>query len=501
MTSPVREIELKFLLAEADVPAVLAALPGGETETLLATYYDTGDRQLRRAGFGLRVRRCGQTRTQTLKSAAVPDGGRDEWEWPVSADRPDPALLAGTPVGLADDATLEPLFTVEVERLSLRLARGGAEIETALDRGLISAGGETAQVHELELELKSGPPDALFDLARELMRTVPLRLSAISKAERGYRLADGQARDRPRYESPALAPGLSAGQAFQVLGSGCLAHLAANAESFAAAPGPEGVHQVRVAVRRLRAALSTFRPVTEDPDWKAVRRRLKWLAGELDQARNLDVFIADIWRPAARAHHELTGMAAFGRALLSAQTRAYDRAVAAIGDQAFRSLLLETAAWLQLGAWTTDAVLAPERERPAEAVAGDALDRRRRKILKAGKRLADLDRETRHKLRIQAKILRYAAEDLGGLFPRHPRRAQRFVEALKAMQDSLGALNDLVFSEDLARDIALAAGSSEAAFAAGQLTGQRTRGAAKLLKTAQAAFDDFAEARAFWRVI
>lgn len=498
MTSPAREIELKFLLAEADVPAVLAALPGGESRTLLAIYYDTSDRRLRRAGFGLRVRRSGETRVQTLKSAAVADGGRDEWEWPVTTDQPDAALLERTPAALADGATLEPLFTVGVERLSLRLVHGGAGIETALDRGRISAGGETAPVHELELELKSGPPAALFDLARDLMRTIPLRLSAVSKAERGYRLADGQARDRPRYERPALVPGLSTGQAFQQLGAGCLGHLGANAESLAATPGPEGVHQVRVAVRRLRAALSTFKPATEDPAWRTVRGRLKWLAGELDQARNLDVFIADIWRPAARAQHDLPGMAAFGRALLSAQTRAYDRAVAAIGQADFRSLLLETAAWLQLGDWSTDAVLAPERERPAEAFAAAALDRRRDKILRAGERLADLDRETRHKLRIQAKILRYAAEDLGGLFPRHPKRAERFVEALKAMQDSLGALNDLAFSEDLARDIALAAGDPEAAFAAGRLTGERGRGAARLRKAAQAAFDAFAETRPFW---
>lgn len=498
MTSPAREIELKFLLAEADVPAVLAALPGGESQTLLAIYYDTSDRRLRRAGFGLRVRRSGETRIQTLKSAAVADGGRDEWEWPVTTDQPDAALLERTPAALVDGAALEPLFTVGVERLSLRLVHGGARIETALDRGRISAGGETAPVHELELELMSGPPAALFDLARQLLRTIPLRLSAVSKAERGYRLADGQARDRPRYESPALVPGLSAGQAFQQLGAGCLGHLGANAESLVAMPGPEGVHQVRVAVRRLRAALSTFRPVTEDPDWKAVRGRLKWLAGELDQARNLDVFIADIWRPAGRAQHDLPGMAAFGRALLSAQTRAYDRAVAAIGEADFRALLLETAAWLQLGDWTTDAVLALERERPAEAFAADALDRRRHKILKAGKRLADLDRETRHKLRIQAKILRYAVEDLGALFPGHPRRRKRFVATLKALQDSLGALNDLAFGETLAREVALASDDPEAALAAGWLTGERSTHEAALLDAAQSDLEALARARRFW---
>jgi inorganic triphosphatase YgiF len=500
MTAPAREVELKFLLARADIDALLAALPPGETavKALVATYFDTGDRQLRRAGYGLRVRRSGRTRVQTLKSAAVADGGRDEWEWRVAADRPNAALLDQTPVALADGAVLEPVFTVAVERLTRRIEHGGADIEASLDRGAISAGDGAAAICELELELKSGPPAALFNLARELMTTVPLRLSAISKAERGYRLAAGEAGGRPRYESPALATGLSAGQAFQQLGAACLAHLAANAESLVAAPGPEGVHQMRIAVRRLRAALSTFKPAIGDAAWPLARDRLKWLAGELNDARNLDVFIAELWRPAARDHHDLPGMAAFGRALLSAQTRAYERALAAVAGPAFRALLLETAAWLQVGDWTADPIRAPARDRPAAEFAAAALKHRRRKILKAGRRLEALDREARHGLRIQAKVLRYAAEDLGPLFPAHPRRAARFVAALKAMQDALGRLNDLAFGETLARTVALAAGHPDAAYAAGRLTGETAGDEAALLKAARKTFDRFGEARPFW---
>jgi len=498
MTAPGREIELKFLLDAADAPAVLEALSGGESETLHATYFDTGDRQLRRAGYGLRVRRSGRIRVQTLKSAAVADGGRDEWEWRVAADRPNAALLDQTPAALADGAALEPVFTVEVERLTRRLEHSGADIEASLDRGAISAGGVAAPVCELELELKSGAPAALFNLARELMATVPLRLSSISKAERGYRLAAGEAGGRPRYESPVLARDLTAGRAFQHLGAACLAHLAGNAESLVATPGPEGVHQMRIAVRRLRAALSTFKPATGGAEWRAARERLKWLAGELDDARNLDVFIAELWRPAARDHHDLPGMAAFGRALLSAQTRAYERAIAAVTSAAFRSLLLEIAAWLQVGGWTSDPAAAPVRDQPAAEFAADALQHRRGKILKGGKGLEKRDRETRHGLRIQAKVLRYAAEDLGSLFPAHPKRAARFVVALKAMQDALGQLNDLAFSGDLGRDIALAAGHPDAAYAAGRLTGETAGDEAALLKAARKAFDRFGEARPFW---
>lgn len=500
MTTPSREIELKFLLDPATAEAVLAALPTGKAvvKDMVATYFDTADHWLRRNGFGLRVRRSGGERIQTLKAALGADGGRDEWEWPVKSDVPDLAPLLATPAPVTADTELTPRFTVHTRRTIRRIFRGDSDIELALDDVLVAAGDHRDAFVELELELKSGPPSALFDLARELAVVAPLRLSSVTKAERGFALVDGVDRGRPRYAGPGLTADLTAARAFQTLGAACLAHLCASAESLRATPGPEGVHQLRVAVRRLRAGLTTFKPVIAEDEREAVKQSLRWLARELDEARNLDVFIADVWRPAARDHHELPGMTAFGRALLAAQTRAYERAATAIDSPRFRTLTLETAAWLRTGPWIADEATATARDLPASDFAADALKRRRKKILKAGRRLADFDRAARHRVRIQAKILRYAAEDLGGLFPDHPRRAERFVESLKALQDGLGALNDMAFSEDLARGVALTSSSPDAAFAAGRLTGERASDEAILLKAAETAFAAFAEARPFW---
>lgn len=498
MTTPGREIELKFLLDPDQVEAVLPLLAGGDRDDLAAVYFDTPDQRLAGTGFGLRVRRSGKGRVQTLKAAATVEGGRSEWEWPVTGDQPDPALLAGTPGALGDGEALVPVFAVWVERLTRRVEHQGADIELALDRGEVIAGDRTTPVLELELELKAGTPAALFDLARGLMETAPLRLSTVSKAERGYRLAAGDGALRPRHVSPDLETDAAAGRVFQAVATAGLAHLAAGAESLRSTPGPEGVHQVRVAVRRLRAHMSTFGPVIAGAGADDIKARLKWLARELDEARDLDVFIADVWRPAAAAHHDLTGMAAFGRALLSGQTRAYGRVAAAIDSAAFRRLMLDATAWAQLGDWTTAEANAPRRDSPARDFVSHRLDRRRRRILKAGRRLADLDRADRHRVRIQAKILRYAVEDLGALFTDHPRRRERLTAALKALQDSLGALNDLGFSATLARDVALAARAEEAALAAGWLTGERSTQEAALLKAARADIRAFARARGFW---
>lgn len=501
MAAPSREIELKFLLDWPAADRVLAALPAGEAsvKNLEAVYYDTADQALRRAGFGLRVRRSGETRIQTLKSAIGEDGGRDEWEWPVETDTPDISLLLDTPAPVTSDTVLEPQFTVRSRRTIRVFEEAGGEIELVIDDAEVSAGDRKEAFLELELELKSGKAAALFALARRLSRAAPLRLSAVTKAERGYALAAGETRRRPKYEVPALDAGFSAEQAFRALGAACLGHLCANAESLRDQPGPEGVHQLRVALRRLRAALTTFKPLLGEAERERVKQSLKWLAKEMDEARNLDVFIADVWRPAARDHHDLPGMAEFGRALLAAQTRAYERVADAIGGRQFRSVTLETAAWLQAGSWTRSRTTAAARHTPAGDFAADALKRRRKKIIEAGEDLAALDRETRHKVRIQAKILRYAAEDLAGLFPDHPKRTGRFIEAVKALQDGLGELNDLAFAEELGRKVALTAASPDAAFAVGRLTGERARDEAALLKTAQAAFDAFADARPFWR--
>jgi triphosphatase len=500
MSEPEREIELKFLLDQAAVDAVLAALPAVEAPTvksLVATYYDTADQSLSKAGFGLRVRRSGKVRTQTLKSAAGADGGRDEWEWLVKTDTPDLALLLDTPAPVTAETMLEPQFTVRSKRTIRLVEEAGAWIELVVDDAEVSAGDRSEAFLELELELKSGPAEALFSLARRLREVAPLRTSFVTKAERGYRLAAGGVR-RPGRRDVGLGASPTTAEAFQAIAAAGLAHMCASAESLRQTPGPEGVHQLRVAARRLRAALKVFKDVVAGPEVDRLKGELKWIAREMDDARNIDVFIADVWRPAARDQHELPGMAEFGRALLTAQTVAYVRAGVAIEDRRFQAATLDLLAWIMAGDWLKTEATAEARDEPAAAFAARVLGRHRKKILKRGKDLAALDAETRHGLRIRAKVLRYASEDLGPLEGDHPRRAERFAEALKDMQDALGVLNDLAFSDDLAHRIAVEAGSADAAWAAGRLAGGSARDEKKLLKQAQKAFDAFAATKPFW---
>jgi triphosphatase len=509
------EIELKFLIAPEASNAILARLEGREAVRQLdATYFDTVDHALRRAGFGLRIRDGDNGRKQTLKSAS--SGGvfaRGEWESAVVGPEPDRELLAQTPAAqVINGDALAPVFATNVKRVIRMIERDGATIEAALDQGELLAEDRRAAVSELELELKAGAPRVLFDLARDLAAHAPLRLSLVSKAERGYALALDEA-DGPRPDAP-LDPDATTGEALQALGRTALCRLCAAAEGLRARPGPERVHKLRVAARRFRALLSTFKTLARDLAALHVKAELKWLADELGAARGLDVFIADVWRPAVErqtaqapaneddaseaGHDEARALAAFGKALLSAQTDAYAKADAAVDSARFRALAIDVAAWLEAGSWTTDARLAKRRDKPAADFAAKALDKRRRRIRKDGRDLSALSPEDRHHLRIRGKKLRYAVEDLSGLFPDHPKRQARLSEATRDLQEALGVLNDLAGREVLAREVALSCDDPEAAFAAGRLTAGASEHEAELLADAQGAYVTFVEAKRFW---
>jgi len=495
-----REIELKFLIAPEASDAILARLGAdGAVRRLDATYYDTADHALRRAGFGLRVRDGDGGRKQTLKSASA--GGvfaRGEWEAPVSGPGPDRDLLDQTPAGrIVNGDVLAPVFAARVERTLRLIEHGGAVIEAALDRGELQAGADRAAVSELELELKTGQPAALFDLARDLMAHAPLRLSLVSKAERGYALALGEA-PGARREAAVLTRDMTAAEAFQALGNTALGRLCVAAEALADLPGPEALHNLRVAARRLRALLKLFRPVTGKLAATPASEALKALAAALGPARDLDVYIAGTWRPAAEADPQpVEGLGALGKALIDAQQAAYARALEAAAPDRFGPLALDIAAWLEAGDWLADPERVEDRGARATAFAAGRLKKLSKDVLSRGKNLDGLDADQRHRLRIRGKGLRYAIDALAPLFPQHPRRLERWSAATRDLQDALGGLNDQTLGAGLAREAALADGDPLAAYAAGALSAA-PEATDRLMAGSKAALAELKDLKPFW---
>ncbi|MFT5721033.1 MAG: triphosphatase [Motiliproteus sp.] len=215
-----QEIELKLSLPQAYQCRFAAldllqkyASAAVQIKALHNSYFDTPGQQLNQHAAALRVRRQGEQYIQTLKTRGSSQGGlhqRPEWEWTVPSAALDLALLP--PQALPDGVRLDALaiaFATDFERscwmLSYPFAGKLAQIELVLDVGAASSGDQRDSISEIELELKSGPTEALFALALELATQVPLRVSRISKAQRGYRLLrPEQARRIPA--APPLLP-------------------------------------------------------------------------------------------------------------------------------------------------------------------------------------------------------------------------------------------------------------------------------------------------------
>jgi inorganic triphosphatase YgiF len=498
--SAVQELELKFQLGSGAVDALRrSALPPGTGEivSLRATYFDTPDHRLRDGGFSLRVRREGARHVQTLKHRGA--GGlfeRDEWESEIEGPELDRALLAGTPIAdLAAHATLAPAFTIEVERLLQVREHGGARIEISLDLGRILAAGREEPVAELELERLDGDGAALFDLARALQAQAPLTPLFESKAERGYRLAghDGVAALKAR--AAPLVADTPVGEAFQRVTREALVQIAGNARLLPRSRSADVLHQLRVGLRRLRAGLVVFRGILDADGLAFARRESRWLAGELAEARDLDVFMQ--LASAQDEIEESPGRVALFATLRRAQAEAYDRALAAISSERFRRLLLDLGAWIEIGGWRTASRTAALRDGPCDRFAGPVLDRLAAGVARRARRFSKLDIEARHDLRKQVKKLRYGSAFFAATWPEHPRRKARYRLALKALQDHLGAINDLSVAAGVANRMA-PRGARDLAFAAGQEAGRLDRASQDARATAHKALKAFRRNRPFW---
>ena len=482
------EYELKLALSPEQLDALLrnqflrSLVQDRKASTrLVSTYFDTPARLLHERAMALRVRRAGRSRIQTLKVKANGTSGLQhfqEYEAPVLGDRPDldriddPGLKAMFEEnGLA--AEIGPVFTTDFARRKYLLRLFESEIELALDKGEIQSGGQSLPICEAELELLSGRPARLYELALALRDSVPFRLEFRTKAGRGYALASNAAVRPVTGEKPALSSDMTAGQAFQTIARACRDQIQGNepAVLHGLTPGsdPEGVHQMRVGVRRLRAALRAFGPIIDPKAIEYLKGELRWLQRELGPARDWDVFLGETLPPIRAALPDESGFDALTSTAQAARRRAYERAIGAVTDARFVRFLLQLNLWLE----EDSLIVRPDGRRdgrrdgaqaddpaaePILGFAGRVLRRCDRKLRRSGRHLEQLSVEELHQLRIEAKKFRYAIEFFKMLYPERP--VKRTLKALVAIQDSLGAMNDSAICHSLLKDLRVSAALS-----------------------------------------
>ena len=313
---------------------------------------------------------------------------------------------------------LKPMFETRVHRTVYPIAKRGHIIELAIDQGKIDTGVSSLPLCELELELKRGNEKDLFSLARELVHLLPAQLALKSKSERGYEFVDRKLGAPVKAVPVDLTVCASARDGFKMIGGACLKQVIEN-ELAIIKGDSEGVHQMRVGLRRLRAAMSLFSALLPDPQTSAIKTELKWLTGELAPAREIEVLMNRVVKPLKKkGDARRNGVPALLQELAQKRKAALERVQNAIASARFRALILEVAAWLETGHWMSpeDDLVRSRGQVPIQVFAADQLRRRWRKVRKKGKALAQLDAPNRNKLRIQVKKLRYAAEFFGDLF-------------------------------------------------------------------------------------
>lgn len=485
-----QEVELKLELPPGEIEAFRHAPvlgdPARRPVDQLTTYFDTDKGELRKAGYSLRLRRKGKSCHQTVKARGTDSGGfssRAEWETKIETPQLDFEALKTTPVGklLTKRDMRKRLAAVsetQVRRTTWVIPLGASEIELILDEGRVVSDGRETPISEIELELKRGARSDLFALAQMLGEGLTLRMGVMSKSERGFRLLEDRSARAHKAEKVRLDPDMTIGEAFAVVVQSCLRHFRLNETLIASDMNAAALHQARVAMRRLRSALTLFRPVLIDSDFARLRSELRWFTDQLGDARNLDVILATKPLEGVPPDPNLR------RQLRRRRKQAYERVQRALAERRLPALILDLVAWSEVGDWRRQ----DAAQQPIGTFAEARLDRAWKRVRKQGRGLGALAVEDRHRLRIEMKKLRYATEFFASLAPRNRRRQQKlFTGHLRSLQELLGELNDIETRRQLAPEL----------FEVGQeaLEGE----IAGLIARAEQAYEAMRELGSYWR--
>jgi triphosphatase len=474
-----------------------------ETKDLADTYYDTEDWRFYRAGYALRVRRDGKNVGVTMKALAPPeDGGlkkRREISEPLRSGGARALATARGPVGdrlrlLAGNQDLRPLFEIRTRRKVFELrsedqadsldasagevvvgpegdirykeessvsaeevtvdALGGIHkreighvlAEVALDESEFSGGDEGARLSRIEVEVAdegAGSYDGVAGFVDQLQSSLELRPTGTSKFETGLCVAGLQPAVAPDFGSNEIDASMSAGEvAFAILRRH-FAKMLAHEPGVRLGEDPEELHDMRVATRRLRAALKLYKEVLPKRA-ERYERDLRHFAGSLGEVRDLDVQLERLAGEASGGGEVMEDVVA---ALEERRVEMRRRMLEALDSSRYERFVASFSGTLRRGR-------RPAPTGPILEVAPGLVRRRYKKVRKDVKSLtADSPPEDFHDLRKKGKHLRYALEPLRGIYGKP---AERVVELLKSVQDDLGDNQDLIVAAGLMRELGLA---------------------------------------------
>jgi triphosphatase len=356
----------------------------------------------------------------------------------------------------------------------------------------IASGDKLHQYCRVGFCLVEGISAPLANLLQALAERVPLWLAPAPRWAGAFELLREAPSAPSKGKPPSMAPDISNAGALRAIAGANLAHLLANLQCLVATGDPEAIHQMRVALRRLRSAMTLFKAMLHDPHSHGLRSELRWMQQVLGAARDKDVLIAEILQPVDRLFHTAPGYLELCDQIEA--SRQADRAamLAEVKSPRFAKGLLRLACWLEeigqgdrLG------------QEPVRTLALATLNRRHRRVKKRMAHFHSLDETGRHECRIEIKKLRYAIDFFGGILS--DRRAAKMASQLALLQDALGHLNDIAAAGRHLQQIAKQAPGQDVAWAAGMVAGWHRNRTDELLDQAWNLWHEVEKLPLFWK--
>jgi inorganic triphosphatase YgiF len=474
------------------------------SQDLKTTYFDTDALDLMRQGLSLRVRQSGGTCTLGVKKDVYAHAGyfeRDEEEAPLPSTELNLDVLGRKTSSqlreIVGEKTLAPQFGSDVRRTLKTLRFHGADIEVALDEGFVFAGKRREPTNEIEFELKAGAPSALFEFGLAVADALPLTPAVLSKAERAASLLSSKPFEPVRSTLPNLAPDTSAEEAIGVLLRNCLNHFLANMPVLHSGDSMEAIHQMHIAMRRLRSVLALVYRRSPTVELHALRVESKRIANLFGQARDWDVFVESICNGPLRRFVDTSGLDNLIDAARSKAQGARGAVRQLASDGTLARFTLRLNLFVERWGYAPGTGRPDWTFEPVVDFAIKSLNRLHRGLLRRGIGFRSQGPRERHALRVAVKRMRYAAEFFENLFHPHS-AAERYIEKAQALQDLLGQRNDETIALKLIKG--LDCGEDAQLASAAEITAKWfANGSGRDKLATREAWQSLHKAKPFWR--
>ena len=471
--------ELELCLPVQDITTLLRSAlvtSRGRSAPANIVWHDTPDHALEQKGLLL-----ARTRQAAWMERLHPDPLAPA-AWPPATSGP--TAVAGRIEGVA------PVAAFHGSERVLGVEAGGTTSTLRLRQGALQ--GVVAQLPCARISLV-GEAQALSVILPALGQHLRLQVPRTGLAADALALARGRAPVARWLGAPQVPAGLPVGDIVSVAIGQLTDAMLHWSDSAGSGETTEPVHQMRVALRRLRAALSVFRHVVDCHEIASLAQPLRDLSAVLGEARDWDVFLSGLGPEVELVCAGDVRVPAMLAAARRRRAEAYVLLRSALSGQAFRQVALGLAAAAALRPWQWTPGLDPQVWRcDGVGLARLTLGRRLHRVLRAGKHLSDLPDDELHELRKDCKKLRYAAELFAPMFPGH--HVQRFTRRLAAVQEALGLANDGAVSAELLAGL----GRAGRGFAAGVVRGYVAAGTKSARRSARQAFRTFRRTAPFW---